>query len=253
MADLSGNLNELRGIARAGEPDRYLAALLAPRRLQADLVTLAAFMAELGRVEAFVREPMMAAIRLQWWRDTIETGAHTGQPVADALPGLVRRHAVPMPLLDEALDATEAAVTARAGWDAPGLEAAAARREAAAFALAGAVLCVPAEPHADIFATSGAAYAAARALLRLAAGDPDGPRLATTARAALAEVRHLVTKDDRLIAALLPLALVEPYLRAYETARPEPREARAHGAPLRNINPLTRFWRLWRAHWRRRV
>ena len=43
------------GAARAGEPDRYLAALLAPRTERADLLALAAFAAELARVASAVR------------------------------------------------------------------------------------------------------------------------------------------------------------------------------------------------------
>ena len=58
--------------ARSGEPDRYLAALLAPPAARADLLALAAFASELARVPSLVtREPTMGEIRLQWWRDAL--------------------------------------------------------------------------------------------------------------------------------------------------------------------------------------
>ena len=79
--------------ARAGEPDRYLAALLAPPSARPHLLALAAFLGELARVPARVtREPAMGQIRLQWWRDAIAApaGARTGNPVADALRATIR-------------------------------------------------------------------------------------------------------------------------------------------------------------------
>ena len=59
--------------AQAGEPDRYLAALLAPERG-------APGAAGAGRIRCrdrahpvwLVREPAMGDIRLQWWRDALE-------------------------------------------------------------------------------------------------------------------------------------------------------------------------------------
>src|SRR5581483_4773128 len=82
--------------ARAGEPDRYLAALLAPAAARAHLLALAAFSSELGRVaSAVTREPLMGEIRLQWWRDALEPGASgepTGNPVADAVRTAVTAH-----------------------------------------------------------------------------------------------------------------------------------------------------------------
>ena len=58
--------------ARAHERDRYLAALLGPRPIRRDLIALAAFAGEVGRIPAFVTEPMMGRIRLQWWRERLE-------------------------------------------------------------------------------------------------------------------------------------------------------------------------------------
>ncbi len=98
----------VRSAARASEPDRYLAALLAPRQARAGLIALAAFLGEVARIPVLVREPMMGEIRLQWWRDVIaETRAAgaTGSPVADALLVAIERHALPRDLFIAILEA----------------------------------------------------------------------------------------------------------------------------------------------------
>ncbi len=86
-------------MARDGEPERYLAATLSPEPVRADLVALAAFLADLRRIPDVVKEPMMGEVRLQWWRDCIDgfaTNASTGHPIADALSTAVRGHNLPV-------------------------------------------------------------------------------------------------------------------------------------------------------------
>ncbi len=79
--------------AKHWEPDRYLAALLAPAAERDALLALAAYSAELARVTfAVVREPAMGVIRLQWWRDalTLPEENSAGSEVADAVRGVAR-------------------------------------------------------------------------------------------------------------------------------------------------------------------
>ena len=64
---------------RAADPDRYFAALFAPAPLRAALFALYAFNHEVAKVAESVREPMLGAIRLEWWRETAE-GAAKGTP-----------------------------------------------------------------------------------------------------------------------------------------------------------------------------
>ena len=54
---------EVRDAAMRGEPDRYLAATLAPPEARADLAAIAAFAAELGRIPATVSESMLGVSR----------------------------------------------------------------------------------------------------------------------------------------------------------------------------------------------
>ena len=87
-ASLAGKLG---AAVRAADPDRYFSALFAPAALRPSLFALYAFNHEVARVAETVREPMLGAIRLEWWRETVE-GAAKGNPrnhdVARALAAL---------------------------------------------------------------------------------------------------------------------------------------------------------------------
>jgi hypothetical protein len=93
----------LRDAAITREPDRYFAATLAPRAIRADLITLAAFAAELANIPAQVREPLAGEIRLQWWRDALgNRGGEVapGHPVAVAMRATIARHTLPGEVVD---------------------------------------------------------------------------------------------------------------------------------------------------------
>ncbi len=77
-------------IVRRHDPDRFLTALFAPPNRREALFVLYAVNHELARARAAVSEPMMALIRLQWWRELAE--------------GARRRHEIAGPL-GEAIDA----------------------------------------------------------------------------------------------------------------------------------------------------
>ncbi len=79
-------LSRVGEIVRRHDPDRFFTALLAPAGKRAALFTLYAFNHELARAREIAREPMMARIRLQWWREVVE--------------GTRRRHEVAGPLGD---------------------------------------------------------------------------------------------------------------------------------------------------------
>src|ERR1700723_3891664 len=64
---------------READPDRYFASLFAPVSRRPYLYALYAFNHEVAHVAESVREPMLGAIRLEWWRETAE-GAARGTP-----------------------------------------------------------------------------------------------------------------------------------------------------------------------------
>ncbi|MDB2368955.1 squalene/phytoene synthase family protein [Octadecabacter sp.] len=98
-------------IVENGDPDRFLAAMAAPVDSRRVLFPLYAFNVEVARAPWVTEEPMIAEMRLQWWRDALEEIAGGG---------VVRRHEVTTPLaavLDaEAAQALDGLVSARR-WD----------------------------------------------------------------------------------------------------------------------------------------
>ncbi len=81
--------NRLAASVRAADPDRYFASLFAPAGTRPFLFALYAFNAEVARVAETVREPMLGAIRLEWWRETAEAAARGNARNHDVARGLV--------------------------------------------------------------------------------------------------------------------------------------------------------------------
>lgn len=78
---MSPNLSD---IVRRHDPDRFFTALFAPAARRDALLALYGFNHELARAREAVREPALALIRLQWWREVVE--------------GIDKRHEVATPL-----------------------------------------------------------------------------------------------------------------------------------------------------------
>ena len=85
-------------LLKKGDPDRFLAAMAAPPEARNVLFPLWAFNLEVARAPWVTQEPMIAEMRLQWWRDALEEIASGGP---------VRRHEVTTPL-SEVLDSDTA-------------------------------------------------------------------------------------------------------------------------------------------------
>jgi phytoene synthase len=95
---------------RRTDEDRYYTALFAPADRRKSLFALYAFHHEIARVAESARDPMMHAIRLQWWREAVE-GAREGKPrqhqTVTALAGLFAQHDLPPELFEAMIDARE--------------------------------------------------------------------------------------------------------------------------------------------------
>lgn len=269
MATGSAVTDEIRQTARTLEPDRYLAALLSPRAVRDALIVLAAFIAELKRIPQIVSDPHLAEIRLAWWRDALlsKDAAATGNPLADAMREVIAHHALdrdalvawvdafahtfyPAPPQDEAhldlelslIEGTPFAFAARiSGANAPADVEAACRAAGVAYGLARVGIEFPrslsrgrvplpglVNEDADVNAVTPA-----DARHRLVALAP--PRVAA-AKSQFGKVSPAVRP------ALLPLALVEPYLSASCS------QGHDLTRELADVAPLTRVWRIWRTH-----
>src|SRR5215475_10925426 len=96
---------------RRADRDRFLGALFAPEPQRRGLLALLAFDHELARTRSVTREPLLARIRLQWWRDAVAEAAGGGkpraQPIVEALSETVRHHSLPQERLLDLIDARE--------------------------------------------------------------------------------------------------------------------------------------------------
>ena len=263
-----------------GEPDRYLAATLAAAEARPALAAIAAFAAELARIPATVSEPMLGDIRLQWWRDVLAAGhadGRSGHPIADALIEARDRFRLLPALLEAMIDARELDLSGGIPQDDAGLLAYLDATEGHPFRLSLAALGAVAGEAEPLAAAAGRAYGLARALGRLpmlrhngglplpaerlrAAGlEPERigasppPTEALTAVARVAAELQQMSRDAlgdvrarqrtlprRLRAALLPLAMVEPYFRV--------QSGRSLLVEMAEISPLARATRIGMAH-----
>ena len=269
----------IRTAARAFERDRYLSALLAPRATRADLVALAAFAGEVARVPSYVSDPLVGEIRLQWWRDALAAGLAgetTGHPIADAVTAAARRHRLPEGLLLGVIDAQTLRLGDAPPADDQALGAYLVKSQGALFALAWRVLAGPDPgPEPGVLVAGARAYGLARLIVEFpallaegrtllpetrlvaagisldalpsaqgaAAGAAILRALAETARGQLAATKKaLKSASSAASEALLPVALVEPYLRVQE------KRLLVGSGGSSDISPLARVWHLWCAH-----
>ena len=82
--DFDGLRQELRGL----DGDLYLTHLFAPAAHRDALMTVYYAYADIARIPAAVSEPMIGAIRLQWWRDVfdmVQKGQAGDSPIGAAL------------------------------------------------------------------------------------------------------------------------------------------------------------------------
>lgn len=107
----SDNLNACADLVRRGDPERFMAAMAAPVAARKILFPIYAFNVEVSRAPWVTAEPMIAEMRLQWWRDALGEIREGGT---------VRRHEVVTPLADildaEGADLLDQLIEARR-WD----------------------------------------------------------------------------------------------------------------------------------------
>lgn len=99
---------------RARAPAKFFACLLAPPDRRDALAALWLMAAETARVPALADNPVIGLMRLQFWRDAIDTagdGRRLGHPAADVLRDAVRAGTLDTDCLDAHLAAREATLS----------------------------------------------------------------------------------------------------------------------------------------------
>lgn len=91
-------------------PARFVAALFAPEAKRRSLLALYGLDAELTHIPEAVREPMIATIRYQWWRDAMARlpEPSRGHPVLDELSAAISAGDLSPDALLPLIDAREA-------------------------------------------------------------------------------------------------------------------------------------------------
>lgn len=95
-------------LVERGDPDRFRAVMAAPVEARAQLFPLYAFNLEVARAPWVTQEPLIAEMRLQWWRDVVEnaaSGAARAHEVAGPLHELIRDFGLPVAVLDRLIAA----------------------------------------------------------------------------------------------------------------------------------------------------
>lgn len=265
-------------IVRAGDRDRYLADLYAPPAARLHLFALHAFDVEVRRIPDLVSEPMPGEIRLQWWHDALHSG-EGGHPVANALIETIRAHRLPLAAFDRLLEARTfdlyndpmpsladfegyagdttssliqlGALILTGGRDSGSAEAAG--HTGVALALTSALRSLPrdaAQRRFHLPADMAKAHGVDLEALFAGKATPELEQFLAETRTVARD--HLAASREALgrlplavLAAFLPLALVEPLLRLMERRGFDPLYTPAE------IPAWRRQWLLWRAANRR--
>ena len=262
---------------RAGDRDRFLAALFAPAQHRAGLFALYAFNLEIARVREAARTPLAGEIRLQWWSDVLAgkaRGAPEASPVAAALLAAVAQYGLELTRLRALIDARRFDLYDEPMRTLAELEAYADAAAANLIALALQILLGRHAPELDalvfhagmaqatagllaafaIHSRRGQLYVPLEILQRRGSGreDVSTNRATPALRAGLAELRSIAhghLRQARELAArapaeampaFLPVALAGPMLARMERGDYDP------FAPV-VVAPLHRQWRMWRA------
>jgi 15-cis-phytoene synthase len=260
-------------LVREADKDRFLATLFAPADKRGALFALYAFNIEVARIREAVREPMAGEIRLQWWRDAVESGAGeaTAHPVAAALRDTIERFNIPVAPLIDLIEARSFDLYDDPMPNAAALEGYAVKTSSALIAIAVAILDPSSAGASDAARAAGIAYAltgllrafpihASRGQLYVpldvlerhdahledVLSGRDTPQL----RAALADMRQqarahfaafaVAAIPSAQAAAFLPVSLVPLYLDRLDRAADTP-------FGVIEVPQWRRQWALWRA------
>jgi phytoene synthase len=113
-------VSSLAELVRQHDPDRFLASLFAPASQREAVWVLCAFNHEVARAREAASEPMLALIRLQWWREVV-LGARRRHEVAGPLGAMIDAGVLHQPDLLAMIDAREIeaddTMPDRAAWE----------------------------------------------------------------------------------------------------------------------------------------
>jgi 15-cis-phytoene synthase len=260
---------------RSADKDRFLSSLFAPATRRGSLFALYALNLELAAVRERVREPLAGEVRLQWWQEIIAgTRSEPGNPVALAVMTLLANRELPPDPLLRMIDARRRDLYRETMATMRELEDYAVGTTSMLVEAAMHVLNTPHEEHVRLAASAGVVAGITGALRNFAFDAARGKvyvpddilqrcgtkrddilagRATPEVRAALNELQSHVQRRlreirpglgrlrEKLVPALLPLALVPAYLDRMERKDYEP-----FRTPV-DVPQWRKQWLLWRA------
>jgi 15-cis-phytoene synthase len=103
---LSMSVDACAALVQRGDPARFQSVMAAPSGDRAALLVLYAWNLEVARAPWVAKEPMIAEMRLQWWRDVLE-GPRRAHEVAGPLHDLIREKGLPVQVMDQLVAARQ--------------------------------------------------------------------------------------------------------------------------------------------------
>lgn len=259
---------------RRNDYDRYLSVLFAPKPARPHLFALYAVNHEIAKTAEVAHDPMMGAIRLQWWHEAFDelfAGKPRHHQALLALSETLKTLKLPRALFDEIIDAREHDFDTEPFPDMRALEAYAEATSSNAMRLAARILGAGATID-DLAREAGVAYALTGLLRALPyrsarrrsvlpgslvsragidiedifAGQ-NSPALKSVIDDVASNARTRLRSVVPLSPALLPAALCPLYLRVMTRVSFDPFRDSTDVAPLR------RQWAMLRARWRGKI
>lgn len=240
-------MTDAQETVRRHDRDRYLSTLFAPDDKRPHLLALYAFSAEVARIRDVVSDPAIGLIRLQWWRDTVESlydgGTGGGHPVAEALRLAIGVGGLPKQALIDLITAREFDLFQDRMPGLTELEAYLGETSSRLVQMAAMIL----DPGRAASASEAAGLAGVAHGLALVLGDPHhrDPFLpeGMDVKAAISHARNRLTEATALLPAIpkgvlpafLPMSLTGTYLKRIAKAPDQ----------LVQVSPLKRQIVMW--------
>ncbi len=239
-------MNRASLFQRAGQVDldRTLSTRFASGKQQTGLLLLLLFENELAKISHKVNEPLLARMKLQFWRDALADDHGGGMELARELNRLSGDTVLRGRMLEELIVLHEGFVEDfGTGFARDNTYC---TRQAALFRKACALLVPGYEKGRDVFFEQcGSVYGEVKQLLK---SRPANPSSVDEEEGRQKQIRHALNNISAELAALpskarpavLPIALVMPYLYLYRRANRSPER------PV-DLHPVRKTWLLWRA------
>lgn len=104
-------LTACAAMVQRGDPDRFAATMAAPPASRQNLWPIYAFNLEIARAPWVTEQPLIAEMRLQFWRDMLTAPTPRAHDIARPLHALIQQTPAIAPLLDRVIEARRHDIT----------------------------------------------------------------------------------------------------------------------------------------------